>query len=278
MPFFYSNTGGAAYSEAEHTFAVPQDWTEAGIQTLVLYFHGTIGNTGQLYVKVNGSKVVYDGDAVDMVRPRWKQWGIDLASLGVDLQTVTTLAIGIDGDGADGTLYFDDIGLYRLAPALPSEEYWIEAEAADPLTLPFMISDDPNASGGQYIVKDPDAPDSGFGGPIDEVNGIASYTFTVVEGGTYTIAGRCKSVEGASGYTIVWFLIPGATVNQYPALGNADGWGLWSMAASRWAWSDISNYNQAGAAQWTLDPGTYTLKIAISSPAQLDAFLITKVD
>jgi hypothetical protein len=37
MPFFYSNTDGATYSEGERTFADPQDWTKAGIQTLVLY-------------------------------------------------------------------------------------------------------------------------------------------------------------------------------------------------------------------------------------------------
>ncbi|GAI52551.1 unnamed protein product, partial [marine sediment metagenome] len=27
MPFFYDNTGAAAYSEGKRTFAVPQDWT-----------------------------------------------------------------------------------------------------------------------------------------------------------------------------------------------------------------------------------------------------------
>jgi len=37
MPFLYSNTGGATYSEAERTFAVPQDWTKGSPQTLVLY-------------------------------------------------------------------------------------------------------------------------------------------------------------------------------------------------------------------------------------------------
>jgi len=116
MPFFYSNTGGAAYSEGERTFAVPQDWTAAGIQTLAVHFHGTAGNTGQLYVKVNGSKVVYPGDAADIEQVQWKQWSIDLASLGVDLQNVTTLAVGIDGNGASGTLYLDDIRLYRLVP------------------------------------------------------------------------------------------------------------------------------------------------------------------
>jgi hypothetical protein len=116
MPFFYSNTGTAAYSEAERTFAATQNWTVAGATTLVLYFYGTEGNTGQLYVKVNGSKVVYGGDAADIAKQQWTQWSIDLASLGVDLQNVTKLSIGIDGNGASGTLYFDDIRLYRLAP------------------------------------------------------------------------------------------------------------------------------------------------------------------
>jgi len=116
MPFFYNNTGGAASSEAELTLSPPQNWTEAGAATFVLYFHGAEGNTGQLYVKIDGSKVVYDGDAGDIAKVEWKQWNIDLASLGVNLQNVTKLAIGIDGNGASGTLYFDDIGLYRPAP------------------------------------------------------------------------------------------------------------------------------------------------------------------
>ncbi len=116
MPFAYSNTGGATYSEAERTFAAAQNWTVAGATTLVLYFHGTEGNTGQLYVKVDGSKVVYDGDAGDIAKVEWKQWNIDLASLGVNPQNITKLAIGIDGNSATGTLYVDDIRLYRLAP------------------------------------------------------------------------------------------------------------------------------------------------------------------
>jgi len=116
MPLFYSNIAGATYSEAERTFDVPQDWTEADVQILVLFFHGTVGNTGQLYVKVNGSKVAYDGDAADIEQEQWNRWEIDLASLGVNLQNVTTLTIGIDGNDANGTLYFDDIGLYVPAP------------------------------------------------------------------------------------------------------------------------------------------------------------------
>jgi len=116
MPFFYSNTGTAAYSEGTRTFAVSQNWTQEGVQTLVLYFYGTAGNTGQLYVKVSGVKVAYPGDAADIEQAQWNQWDIDLASLGVNPQSVTNISIGIDGSGASGTLYFDDIRLYRPAP------------------------------------------------------------------------------------------------------------------------------------------------------------------
>jgi hypothetical protein len=51
-------------------------------------------------------------------------WTIDLASTGADLQSVTTLAIGIDGAGAAGKLLIDDICLFpsvgqTVAPADP---------------------------------------------------------------------------------------------------------------------------------------------------------------
>jgi len=112
MPLFYSNTGGAAYSEAERTLSPAQNWTEAQVEALAVHFYGSEGNTGQLYVKVGGSKVVYNGDAADIAEAEWKQWSIDLAPLGVDLQSITKLAIGIDGNGATGKLYIDDIRLY----------------------------------------------------------------------------------------------------------------------------------------------------------------------
>ncbi|MHC4191928.1 MAG: LamG-like jellyroll fold domain-containing protein [Planctomycetota bacterium] len=112
MPFFYSNTGGAASSETELTLTPAQDWTEAQVKTLAVHFHGAEGNTGQLYVKINGTKVAYDGQASNLALTGWQAWNIDLASSGASLQNVTKLAIGIDGNGASGTLYVDDIGLY----------------------------------------------------------------------------------------------------------------------------------------------------------------------
>ncbi|MHC4594200.1 MAG: discoidin domain-containing protein [Planctomycetota bacterium] len=132
MPLAYSNTGGAASSEAELTLSPAQDWTVSGVKTLTVYFHGTVGNTGQLYVKINGSKVTYDGDAANLARTWWHLWNIDLASVGTNLQNVTSLSIGIDGNGAAGTLYFDDIGLYRVAPTPPAPvNEWRIATSSD---------------------------------------------------------------------------------------------------------------------------------------------------
>ncbi|MHC4679754.1 MAG: LamG-like jellyroll fold domain-containing protein [Planctomycetota bacterium] len=117
LPLFYNNTGGAGYSETTRTFAPGQDWTKHGVKTLVLWFHGDPDNAGgQLYVKVNGIKVPFTGDAGALSKPWWTQWNIDLASTGANLQNVTEFGVGIDGAGAAGTLYIDDIVLYRLAP------------------------------------------------------------------------------------------------------------------------------------------------------------------
>jgi hypothetical protein len=130
LPLFYSNTGGAAYSEAGHTFAAPQDWSKHGVQTLVLWFHGSPGNTGQLYVKINGVKVSYPGAAANLALPGWQVWNIDLASVGTNLQSVAGLAVGVDGSGAAGTLFLDEIGLHKV-DAAPINEWRVAAESDD---------------------------------------------------------------------------------------------------------------------------------------------------
>ncbi|MCP4454085.1 MAG: hypothetical protein GY809_21710, partial [Planctomycetes bacterium] len=68
------------------------------------------GNTGQLYAKINGTRVDYPGNVADI---QWGPWKIDLASLGVDLQNVTTLTIGVEGATASGLLYLDN---FQLVP------------------------------------------------------------------------------------------------------------------------------------------------------------------
>jgi hypothetical protein len=118
MPMAFDNAGASSYSEATRTFEVPQDWMKGGIKTLVLYFHGAEDNAaGQMYVKINNTKVVYNGTANVLTIPLWRQWNIDLASVGGNLRSVISLAIGVSGSGK-GVVYVDDILLYRSAPAV----------------------------------------------------------------------------------------------------------------------------------------------------------------
>jgi len=115
MPFWYDNTTGSGISETVRTFSPPQDWTIGGAKTLVLFFKGDPANSpGQLYVKINNTKLNYDGNPNALTTGLWNQWNIDLSS--VSLKTVNTLTIGVSGSGK-GVLYIDDIRLYRSAPA-----------------------------------------------------------------------------------------------------------------------------------------------------------------
>jgi len=118
MPLAYDNTGGKSLSEATRTFEPSQDWTLSGAKTLVLYFCGDSGNTaGDLYLKINDAKVTYGGGSAALTTGLWRQWNIDLASVGTNLKAVKTLSIGVSGSGK-GILRIDDIRLYRTAPAL----------------------------------------------------------------------------------------------------------------------------------------------------------------
>jgi hypothetical protein len=118
MPFAYGQSS-ASLSEATRTFATPQDWTVAGAKTLVLFFQGVTTNVpGQLYVKINSTKVNYSGNSAGLATILWKQWNVDLSAFSAaDLKAVKTLTLGITGSGAKGTLYFDDLRLYRAASA-----------------------------------------------------------------------------------------------------------------------------------------------------------------
>ncbi len=116
------------YSEASaHVADLPSgigaDWSAGGAKALSLWFYGDPNNdvdaTEQMYVKVNGVKVEYDGDMDDIRQAWWHEWNIDLASFtGVDLKNVTQISIGFGNEnntttpGGSGTVYFDEIRLY----------------------------------------------------------------------------------------------------------------------------------------------------------------------
>ena len=110
LPIWFDNSA-AAQSEATRTFDAPMDWTGHGVQGLVLFFQGSDTNTGgSLYVKINDTKVAYDGDPAALMAGGWNEWTISLADVAGDLSAVTSLTIGVDGGGM-GVVYVDDIQL-----------------------------------------------------------------------------------------------------------------------------------------------------------------------
>ncbi len=139
MPLFYDNAG-VSVAEAEYTLS--QNWTTNGIRSLSISFYGAPDNGGQLYVKINNTKVVYDGAAADMKRPAWQVWNIDLSAVGGSLSNVTKLTIGVEGAGASGVVYIDDIRLYPGSP-----EYITPVEP-DSAGLVAYYSFDGNANDG----------------------------------------------------------------------------------------------------------------------------------
>jgi hypothetical protein len=140
MPFYYSNSGGVA-SKTTRTFASPQDWTVGGAKTLSVAFNGQSGNTGTLYVMVNNAKVTYQRDSGNISRGAWQAWNIDLASLSINLSSITKLEIGVEGSGASGMILIDDITLHAetgelLTPVDPGNsgliaQYSFEGNAND---------------------------------------------------------------------------------------------------------------------------------------------------
>ena len=113
MPLAYDNTVAPGYSETQCTFDEPQDWTAHGVTSLTLYFYGSADSIpGQLYLSVDGMRADYTGPAEDLTQEQWLSWAVDLASLGVNLQSVSMLSIGVDGGAALGMLYIDSIRLY----------------------------------------------------------------------------------------------------------------------------------------------------------------------
>jgi len=274
-PLFYNNTS-ASLSEVTvdpDKLTIGRDWSKGSPQTLVLWIYGDMGNTGnnQLYVKVGNSKFPYDSD---ITRPQWNSLIVDLT--GVNLNNVSSLTIGlerIDGAGGLGMILLDEIRLYGVALQSP-EEIWIEAEAADLIEAPMMIYDDPNASGGQYIMKDPNAATSTSNPPAD---GLATYQFTVA-GGVYKIAGRVITNGNNDSF---WLRIPDVTMNVAGDPSNP-GWIEWNGLTQEgvWGWEDVfSSNNDNVTVEFTLEAETYTLEIRYrENESQLDALVITRID
>jgi hypothetical protein len=126
MPLLYSNEVGVTNSEGVLPLTVPRDWTMAGVGELSLWFRGNSANAPEpLYVAISNSAgvpaVAAHDDSEAALARGWRQWVIPLqafADKGINLTNVDKLSIGLGSNGGaaaggTGTMYFDDIRLYR---------------------------------------------------------------------------------------------------------------------------------------------------------------------
>lgn len=133
MPLAYNNAkqGYANYSETALTLSEARDWTEEGVGELSLWFQGDPANSAEpLYFAVanatGGYAVVYHDDPDATLADSWMQWVIPLQAFrdkGINLANVAKIAVGVGTrgntttPGGAGTMYFDDIRLYRSGEA-----------------------------------------------------------------------------------------------------------------------------------------------------------------
>jgi hypothetical protein len=118
MPFEYDNSA-AAKSEATLTLTDVRDWTENGVDTLVVWYIGNAANAAeQMYVVLNGTARVDNSNTNAVLTGDWTEWRISLSEFtGVNLNNVDSITLGLSSvTGGTGMLYFDDIRLYAPAP------------------------------------------------------------------------------------------------------------------------------------------------------------------
>jgi len=250
MPLFFDNAGGVTVSEAERTLDVPMDWTAHGIKSLSLAFAGDAANVvGQLYLKVNGVKVVYGGAADDLEVSGWLAWTIDISALG-NVSNVTTLAIGVEGAGASGVVYIDDIRLY------PQEVEMVEPAEPDPAGL--MV----------HYLLDNDFQDSSGNGNHGQVVGDAAIANDPTRGGIASLDGLGDGI-------------------QVPAIGDGTAAeatiSLWMNTDIAWTSGFFSLYHNDGWAAGDIhmhvsDPGTFSAGVNGLSGGDLRSATAPEVD
>ena len=216
--------------------------------------------------------MLYEKDS-HCVQSSLKAIEADSIPLGIDLSNVAQFSIGFERTGASGgsgTVIIDDILLYRSAPAMASEEIWLEAEAGA-VTAPMnAYSALPGASGGSYIGAE--LGNSSTGNP-PAPDGTATYSITV-QGGTYKLL--CRVIAPSSGEDSLWVRIQGATTNTN---NHSSGWVRWNdmVHGTDWQWDEVhSSDDSAQTVYFTMPAGTYTLEVGYREDgAYVDALLLT---
>ena len=118
MPMSYDNSVGK--SEATLTLTSNKDWTVKGVDTLTIWFRGSLDNAAeQMYVTLNGNARVDHDNPDAAAAMSWTEWNVPLqafADQGVNLANVNSITLGLSSVTAgSGMMYFDDIRLYPPA-------------------------------------------------------------------------------------------------------------------------------------------------------------------
>jgi hypothetical protein len=292
----------------------PTDWSIGSPTTLTIWFRGDPNNSTtvlgdhELYCTIGGKTATYGGNLKAYLNMNnWKQFDIDLDSLGADLTNIPEITIGVRKVGTNsdtGVIYIDDIQLTGLTPLIAGTSVFIEAEEYDSITPRIIARTDGNdadifppttneMSGTGYIVADIDGD---FDDADDEPNelGIISYVITIEESGSYIINGRIAVYRPSQGVfqDSFWVKIVGDNVvtNVNDDLYEG-GWAQWNniprsttgFGANQtqvWAWHQVHNTTDDGDEDviWTLEPGTYTLEFGYRDVGTyLDVIEIVKV-
>ena len=211
MPLAYDNTS-FAFSEATLTFDTAQDWTARGIKTLAIHFAGAAGNSGQLYLKINNTKVLYDGDAANLGRGVWQAWNIDLSKAG-NVSSVKSLTLGVEGAGAVGTLYIDDIRLYPKAPEFITP---VDPGAANLVALYTLDgnANDTSGKGNNGTIT---------GGTESWVPGMVGQALQFAGGPMYVDCGNGASLKLTDAVTITAWIKMDFTAGDRKIAANQDG-------------------------------------------------------
>ena len=130
MPLMYINETGVTNSEATLTLPATRDWTAESVAELSLWVRGVAANAAEpMYAAIANTTGVpaiaaHDDPAIAQ-KGLWTQWVIPLqtfADQGINLTNVDKIAVGLGtkagmaAPGGTGTMYIDDIRLYRSDP------------------------------------------------------------------------------------------------------------------------------------------------------------------
>ncbi len=124
MKFDYNNASEPNYSEAQ-TVSPTINWTVEGVVAMDIWYKGNAGNADEpMYAAIednnsNPVAILVNGTPAAAQGAEWQVWHIKLSDFaGVNLANVKKFYIGFGNrttpaTGGAGTVYFDDIKLYR---------------------------------------------------------------------------------------------------------------------------------------------------------------------